>query len=68
MQQPIPLILSVTTSINDVFQSFLSGDSKQDAATTSAHRKLIIELLKNRQLIFSDISTIWDNSNDCDYQ
>ena len=29
-----------------VFNSFLSDDRKQDAATTTAHRKLLIELLK----------------------
>ena len=29
-----------------VFYSFLLGDSKQDAATTTAHRKSLIELLK----------------------
>ena len=29
-----------------VFHSFLSGGSKQDAATTTAHSKHLIELLK----------------------
>ena len=31
-----------------VFHSFLSEDSKQDAATTTAHRKLLTSLLKNK--------------------
>ena len=35
-----------------LFQSLFSHDRKQDSATTSAHCKLIIEMLKNEQLIF----------------
>ena len=31
---------------HSVFHSFLSHDSKQVAATTTAHRKLLIEMLK----------------------
>ena len=34
-----------------VFNSFLSDDSKQDAATTNAHRKTFISLLKEGKLI-----------------
>ena len=33
-----------------VFHSLLSDDSKQDAATTTAHIKLLISLLKNKQV------------------
>ena len=32
-----------------VFQYFLSDDSKQDAATTTAHINRLIELLKNQK-------------------
>ena len=31
-----------------VFHSFLSDDSKQDAATTTAHSKRLISLLKDK--------------------
>ena len=34
-----------------VFHSFLSHDNKQDAATTTAHRKLLVSLLKNKQVL-----------------
>ena len=34
---------------HSVFQSFLSDDSKQDAATTTAHIKHLIELLKEKK-------------------
>ena len=32
-----------------VFHSFLSGDSKQDAATTTTHNKLLISLVKDKK-------------------
>ena len=34
-----------------VFNSFLSDDSKQDAATTTAHSKRLISLIKNKQVL-----------------
>ena len=34
-----------------VFQSFLYDDRKQDSATTTAHRKRLISLLKEKQLL-----------------
>ena len=34
-----------------VFHSFLSDDSKQDADTTTAHRKSFISLLKKKQAL-----------------
>ena len=39
-------------TIHGVFYSFLSDNIKKYTATPDAHRKLIVELLKNRQLIF----------------
>ena len=42
-----------------VFHSFLSDNSKQDAATTTAHRKRLISLLKNKQVLTTSLSTIW---------
>ena len=50
---------------HEVFQSFLSDDSKQDAATTTAHRKLLISLLKNKQVLTTSLSTIWENTDGC---
>ena len=39
---------------NDVFDSFLSDDSKQDAATTTAHNKKIpiVEIIEDALLIY----------------
>ena len=42
-----------------VFHSFLSDDSKQDAATTTAHSKRLISLLKNKQVLTTSLSEIW---------
>ena len=42
-----------------VFHHFLSADSKQDAATTTAHSKRLISLLKNKQVLTISLSTIW---------
>ena len=47
-----------------LFHSFLSDDSKQDAATTTAHSKCFIELLKETN-IEKSLSTIWEYSNGC---
>ena len=40
-----------------VFHSFLSDDRKQDAATTTAHIKLLISFLKNKQVLTTSLST-----------
>ena len=48
-----------------VFHYFLSDDSKQDAATTTAHSKRLISLLKNKQVLTTSLSTIWGNTDGC---
>ena len=48
-----------------VFHSFLSDDRKEDAATTTAHSKLFISLLKNKQVLTTSLSTIWENTDGC---
>ena len=48
-----------------VFHSFLSNDSKQDAATTTAHSKQLISLLKNKKVLTTSLSTIWENTDGC---
>ena len=48
-----------------VFHSFLSDDRKQDAATTTAHIKRLISLLKNKQVLTTSLSTIWGNTDGC---
>ena len=39
----------------------MSDDRKQDAATTTAHIKHIIGLLKQRNILSSKLSKIWEN-------
>ena len=48
-----------------VFRSFLSDDSKQDNATTTAHRKRLISLLKEKKALTTYLSTIWENTDGC---
>ena len=48
-----------------VFHSFLSDDRKQDAATTTAHRKRLISLLKNKQVLTTSLIKIWENTDGC---
>ena len=48
-----------------VFHYFLLDDSKQDSATTTAHIKILIELLKKQKLMKSTLSTIWENTDGC---
>ena len=48
-----------------VFHSFLSHDSKQDAATTTAHSKRLMSLLKNKQVLRISLSKILENTDSC---
>ena len=41
-----------------VFHYFLSNNSKQDAATTTAHSKRLISLPKNKKVLTTSFSTI----------
>ena len=44
---------------------FLSDDSKQDAVTTTAHSKRFISFLKDKKVLTSSLSTIWENTDGC---
>ena len=48
-----------------LFHSFLYNDRKQDAATTTAHIKRLISLLKNKQVLTTSLSTIWESTDGC---
>ena len=48
-----------------VFHSFWSDDSKQDAATTTAHINRFISLLKDKKVFTRSLNTIWKNSDGC---
>ena len=49
---------------HDVFHSFFYDNSKQDADTIYAKRKIIIELLK-KKCLGTGFSTIWDHIYGC---
>ena len=44
---------------------FLSDDSKQDDATTTAHSKILVSFLKKEKIMIIYLSTIWENTDDC---
>ena len=48
-----------------LFHSFLSDYRKQDGATTTAHRKRLISLLKNKKVLTTSLSKIWENTDGC---
>ena len=49
-----------------MFHSFLSDDSKQDSTTTTtAHRKRLVEILKEHKVLMSTLGTIWGNTDGC---
>ena len=56
---------TLSHTVHAVFNSFLSDDSKQDAATTTSHRKYFISLLKNKQVLTISLITIWENTDGC---
>ena len=43
-------------------------DSTQDGATTTSHIKRLIGLLKERRVLASELSTIWENNDGCEEQ
>ena len=47
------------------FIIFMSDDSKQDTATTTAHSKHFIEILKHQKLLTSTLIKIWENTDSC---
>ena len=47
---------------------FLLGESKQDDATATAHRKRLIRLLKKQKVLMSTLITIWENTDCCEEQ
>ena len=49
-----------------MFHSFLYDHRKQDSATTTAHRKRIIELLKQRNIMYAKSITSWKKKYGCD--
>ena len=48
-----------------VFCSFFLDNRKQDASTTTSHRKCLIELLKGENILTSALSIIWENTDGC---
>ena len=44
---------------------FLSDDIKQASAITTAHIKLLIELLKEQKVLTSRLSPIWKTTDGC---
>ena len=64
---PKAYINSTTQSrqIHSVFHSFLSDDSKQDAATTNEHSKHLISFFKCKKGLATSLITIWENTGGC---
>ena len=48
-----------------MFHSFLSDDSKQDAVTTTSHKKNLIEILREKKVLTSTLRTVWENTDGC---
>ena len=48
-----------------VFHYFLSDDIKQDATTTTSHSKRLISLFKDKKLLKTSLSTLWENTDGC---
>ena len=48
-----------------VFHSFLSDHRKLDSATTTTHSQHLISLLKDKKLMTTLFSKIWENTDGC---
>ena len=62
---PSPFLVSDNGYCWALFHSLLYDDNKQDAETTAEHSKIIIELLQNRTVFFSEMNTIWETVDGC---
>ena len=51
-----------------VFRSLLSDNIKQDSAITTSHCKHSISFLKEKKILATSFSTIWENTDGCDEQ
>ena len=60
-----PEIVSAPKSCthHSVFHYFLSDGIEQDDATTDAQSRQAIKFLKQRNIMFEKLSTIWENSD-----
>ena len=47
------------------FTIFLSDDSKQYAATTTAHSKKVISFIKEKKVMTTSLIRIWENTDVC---
>ena len=47
---------------------FLSADIKKDSTTTTSNKTNLIELLKEKYILTSSLSTIWVNTDGCSEQ
>ena len=56
---------TISCQCHAAFHSFLSDDSKEDAATTTVHIKRLISLLNNKQVLTISLSTIWGKTDVC---
>ena len=56
---------ALSHQLHAVFHSFLSEDSKQDAASNTAHIKSFISLLKEKQTMTTLLIKIWENNDGC---
>ena len=48
---------------HEVFNSLLSNYGKQDYATTTAHSKRLISFLKDKQVLTTSLSTMWEKTD-----
>ena len=51
--------------LHSVFHSLLSDDSKHDAATTNENRNSLIELIKEKNVFTTSLSTTWEKNYGC---
>ena len=49
--------------LHSVFRSFLSDNSKQDAATTTVHINSLISWIKDKKVLTTSLSTIRENTD-----
>ena len=48
-----------------VYNYFLYDDSKQYSSTTTVHSKHLISFLKEKKLMTTSLSKIWENTDGC---
>ena len=61
-----PVLEPESCTHNSMLQLFFFDERKKYTTKTAAHSKHRIEILRHQKILYSKLSTIWENTDGCD--